>query len=142
MSCKKCDFSALSCLAIAAALLIGAAVGALYYFGFLPLIVPDVARIVLRLGVLTIGYVLIALLFSSLSMHNPVRDCLCSGIAPLLAGAVGSIVLAIAVLSVALTPGNVIFAILVGLGAAFFTLMIIALIVFISCVLCRMCMRD
>ena len=144
MNCNKkcCNFSACSCLAIAAALLLGAAIGALYYFGYLPLIVPDVARIVLRLGVLTVAYVLIAQLLSSLYLPNPVRDCLCCGIAPLLVGAFGSIVFAIAVLAVALTPGNLIFAVLVGLGAAFFVLMIIALVSFINCVLCRMCMRD
>jgi len=139
---KCCNFNTWGCLAIAAALLLGAAVGALFYFGFLPGIVPDVARIALRLGVLAIAYVLIAQLFSSLYLPNPLRDCLCCGIAPLLVGAFGTVVLAIALLSVALVPGNLIFAVLVGLGAAFFTLLIIALIAFINCVLCRLCMRD
>lgn len=81
---KKCNFNSCSCLAIAAALLIGAAVGALFYFGFLPGIVPDVAQIAIRLGILTIAYILLAQLFSSLYLPNPVRDCLCCGIAPLL----------------------------------------------------------
>jgi hypothetical protein len=139
---KKCNFNSCSCLAIAAALLIGAAVGALFYFGFLPGIVPDVAQIAIRLGILTIAYILLAQLFSSLYLPNPVRDCLCCGIAPRLVGAFGTVILGIAILSVALTPGNLIFAALVGLGAAFLALLIIALISFINCVLCRMCLRD
>jgi len=141
-SCKKCDFNACGCLAIIASLLIGAAVGALFYFGFLPNILAVVARIVLRLGVLTIAFVLAAQALSSLYLPNPLRDCLCGGITCLLVGAFGSVILAIAALSVALAPFNFIYAVIVGLGAVFLALMIIALIQFIRCVQCRMCMHD
>jgi len=141
-SCKKCIFSTCGCLAILAALLIGAAVGALFFFGLLPNILTVVARIVLRLGVLTIAFILAAQALSSLYLPNPLRDCLCSGITCLLVGAFGSVILAIAALSVALAPFSIIYAVIVGLGALFLTLMIIALIAFIRCVLCRMCMRD
>lgn len=141
-SCKKCNLSACNCLACIAAVIVGVAVGALFYFGFLPNILTIVAPIVLRLGVLAIAFILTAQILSSLYLPNPLRDCLCGGISCLLVGAFGSVILAIAALSVALAPFNIIFAVIVGLGALFFTLLLTALISFIRCVLCKMCMRD
>jgi hypothetical protein len=141
-SCKKCSLSACSCLAAVVAIIVGVAVGALFFFSLLPFIQTIVASIVLELGVWAIAFILVAQILSSLYLPNPLRDCLCSGIGCLLAGAFGSVILAIIALSVVLTPYSIISAVIVGLGALFFTLLIISLISFIRCVLCKMCMRD
>ena len=141
-SCKKCDLRTCNWLAIVASLFVGILVGYFFSLGLVPSILAVTARIALRLAVLTIGFVLAGLCLSALWYPNQLRACFGGGLACLLIGAFGTVVAALIILSIALSPASIFSIIIVGLGAFFLALMIISLVYLIKCLICVVSVRT
>jgi len=139
MSCNnKCDFSSCSCIGILISVIFGAIVGVLFAFGFIPFI--QVATwIAFGLGVLFLILLILGVYLSAVTGSNPLSRCLCKNTSCLLAGIFGTIIATIAALSIVLTPVFISVITLVAIGAFFFSLMVIGIIGFINCIVCRMC---
>lgn len=71
-----------------------------------------------------VGYLAIALLTSAWHQPSSRCSCICAAVNTLLAGALGSILLAVILLAVGIVATSVVSAILVGLLITFFTLLI------------------
>jgi hypothetical protein len=132
-SSGRCYSIACSCIAIFVSLVIGAIVGLLYAFGIISVNTTS-QWIILVLAFVLLFLVVLALLLAALSVDSPLGDCIKRGAIFLLIGILGTIILALILTSI--SASTVITAILVGIEAVFITLMIFALISFVSCLLC------
>lgn len=133
MCCSKCK--ACSCLGLIISIVLGAVVGVLFALGFIPFIVTA-AWIAFGISVFALAFLLVAVIVGGATGPNMLTRCLCRNIPCLLAGIIGTLITSIAALSIVLNPVFVSVAALVALGGAFFTLLLIALIDFITC-FCR-----
>ena len=139
MSCKdKCGFSACGCLGIVISIVFAAIIAVLFAFGLIPFIVT-VTWIAFGLAVLALIILIIGIYSAALCPHNALQKCICRNAICLLAAIIGTIISAIAALAIVLIPIFISVIILVAIGAFFFALMMIGLIAFISCIVCRLC---
>ena len=138
MSCNGCSLKACSCIGVILSIIFGAAIGVLFAFRYIPAIVVS-AWIAFGLGVLTLILLTIGVFFAGISMPNVLSKCLCLNGTCLLVGSIGTIIMALAALSISLTPAFISIIVLVALGAFFFALMLISLIATISCIICKAC---
>lgn len=141
-SCNKCSLKTCSWLSLLISVIIGIAAGYIFSLGLFPGIIGVTARIALRLGVLTIGFVLASLVACGLLWTNQIKECFSGDISGLVLGALGTVVVTLIILSIALSPASLVSAILVGLGAFFVTLMIISLVYLIKCLVCVLRFRP
>lgn len=140
-SCNKCNFNACSCGCIQIALLVGAAIALLFFFGNLPFFFIA-AIVALVVAVIALLVLVGTALFAAATSSPVLRRCSCGNSICLLVGIIGTIILGIAVLTVPVFPFVVGFAVLVGIATFFFTLLFIALIAFILCIICSLCSRE
>ncbi len=138
MNCNgRCKFSACGCLGVVISIILGAIVGILFAFNFIPGIVIA-AWIAFGLGVLTLVLVFIATLVSACCHCRALIKCSARNIPCLLVGTFGTIITSIAALSIVLTNAFISVIALVALGAFFVSLMFIGIIAYISCILCEL----
>jgi len=124
------NFSACGFVGIPVSIVIGIIVGILFAFEFIPGI-ETAAWIAFGLGVLGL-IILVAAVFVAVSTESrALTRCLQLNVNCLLTGIWGTILSGLAALSIELTPGSILIAVLVGIGAFFFSLMIVSLILFI-----------
>ncbi len=141
-SCKKCNLKTCSWIALVASVIIGIIAGYVFSLGLFPHVLGVTARIALRLGVLTISFVLAGICLCGLIWTNQIRECFSGGIGCLLAGAFGTVIFSLIIMSIPLSYASTISAILVGLCSACTTLMIISLINTIRCLVCELRFRP
>ncbi|MDQ5983476.1 MAG: hypothetical protein RUMPE_00500 [Eubacteriales bacterium SKADARSKE-1] len=127
--CRACG-----CIGILTSLVFGALVGVLFAFSLIPNIVISV-WIAFGLAVLSLIILIVAAFLASSERYGALVKCLCINGKCLLAGTIGTIIIALAALSIVLTPVFVSITILLSIGAVFFALMIISIICLISCII-------
>lgn len=137
MGCKNECPSGCSCAGIVISLVVAIVVGVLFYFGYIPFIVTA-AWIAFGLGVMTLILLFVSLAIASGHRRSVLRECLCRRAKCLLIGAVGSIVLSIALVSITVVT-SILITILVALGAFFLTLILLSLAGLIGCMICELC---
>lgn len=115
-------------------ILVGAIVGVLYALCFIPSITIAV-WIAFGLGVLTLIFLVTGVFLAAVCQSCSLIRCLCRNSSYLLVGIIGTIISAIAALSIFLNHFCIPAIIVIALGAFFFTLMIFGLINFITCVI-------
>lgn len=140
MSCnnERCGFSACSCIGVVISIVFGAIVGILFAFCFIPFIVTAI-WIAFGIGVLALILLVLGVFLGAVTAPNALSKCLCRNTTCLLVGIFGTIISAIAALSIWLIPVCIPVIALVTIAAFFFSLLVIGLIAFISCVVCKMC---
>ncbi|MDP4120390.1 MAG: hypothetical protein Q8876_04945 [Bacillota bacterium] len=116
----------------------GAIVGILFAFRYIPFIVIS-TWIAFGLGVLTLIFLVIGVFLGAVTGPNALAKCLCKNTTCLLVGVLGTIISALAALSIVLTPVFISVITLVAIGAFFFSLMILGLIALISCIASKLC---
>jgi len=117
-------------ISVVLSVLFGIAAGFLFANGFLPFVFVGIG-IALGIAIITL-----ILLWGAVTAKKPYsdNDCICENLGLLLAGIIGTIITSIIALSVFLIPGVTIFAILVGLVAFFFALLLIGIVSYLTCV--------
>ncbi len=135
---KGCGFQACGCLGILISIVIGAIVGVLFAFGFIPFIVVSV-WIAFGIAAVVLILLIAGLYLASAHSCSPLSKCLCQNGICLMVGAIGTLITALAALSIVLTPGSILVAALIALGALFFALTILSLISFIVCLVKKLC---
>ena len=112
----------------------GIAVGYLFSIGNVPNITTAVW--------IAFGIALAILFLAPVYRFAGRRGCYCAGLysAPLIIGAAGTVILAIAALAITLSPASIAVAVLIGLGTLFFTFTLITFVAYIYCITrCRTC---
>lgn len=138
MPCNiNCNLNSSCFIGILLSLFLGAAVGILFAFGFIPGIVIS-AWIAFGLGVLTLIFLVYGLFLAAVSPTGPLSKCLYKNTLCLLIGIFGTIITALAALSIVLTPIFISVIILVAIGGFFFSLMIFSLIALLCCITCEL----
>ncbi|NLT64780.1 MAG: hypothetical protein GXY01_10070 [Clostridiales bacterium] len=128
-----CD-SSLSYIGIVMSIMLAAPVGVLFSFGLIPAITTAI-WIVFGLAVLLLTFLAAGLFITLIFRSSPLTRCLyCRG-NYLLAGTVGTIVSALAALSITLITTSVPIIILISIGAFFAALMLMEVIIFFSCII-------
>jgi hypothetical protein len=130
MGCYK-QCSACLLIGITLSIIFGVIVGILFFFGYVPLIETAV-WIAFGIAAFALAILLISAIFSN---REKVYKCLRANAGALLTGIIGTLITAIAALSIILTPGSVLIAILIGLGAIFLGVTLTALVCLILCLL-------
>ena len=125
------------CIEVVISVVFGALVGVLFAFGFIPAITTAI-WIFFGLAVLNLIFLVAGVYTASVFRRTPLAVCLCCGGAVFLAGIIGTIVLAVALLSIVLVTTSIGIAALVAIGAFFAALMLIALIDLLICILDRL----
>lgn len=139
MNCnKKCGFNACGCLGIVLSIVFGAIIGLLFAFDHIPFIVIS-TWIAFGLGILSLIILVVGVFLAVIHQTLPLQKCLCQNTKCLLAGIIGTIISALAALSIVLTNEFISVIVLVSIEAFFFAMMILNLIGFINCIVCRMC---
>jgi hypothetical protein len=130
MGCYK-QCSACLLIGITLSIIFGVIVGILFFIGYVPLIETAV-WIAFGIAAFALAILLISAIFSN---REKVYKCLRANAGALLTGIIGTLITAIAALSIILTPGSVLIAILIGLGAIFLGVTLTALVCLILCLL-------
>ena len=128
-SCK-CNCTCLV-IGIALSVIFGIIIGIIFYLGLVPLITTGI-WIAFGVAVLALVFLLSSVLFTA---RVKVFKCLCLSLGALLIGILGTILTAVGALSITLVTGSILIAILIGLGALFFGLVLAALTCIILCIL-------
>lgn len=140
----NCDYrcSCNCCLEIVISILVAAAVGVLFAYGFISGIITAL-WIVFGLAVLALILFVAGLYTSALSCrHTPLAECICCKGKCLLAGIIGTIVLALATLSITLVQGSIWVIVLISIAAFFAAFMLAELVVLLVCIINKICCRT
>ncbi len=140
-SCNRCNPRTGIWVALIASVIIGIVAGYVFSLGLLTGVISVTARIALRLAVLAIAFVLAGLVLCGFIWTSQIRECFIHGTSGLLVGGFGTIVVATILMSLSAAIGVTITAIIVGLGAFFAALMVVALINLIRCLICELRFR-
>lgn len=132
--CKGCN----AC-AVFASLILGAVIAVLSYFEFLPNIAALIPIAFWFAIVTLVGLVLIPLLAHRISPCA--LKCVCINGYCLLGAAVGALVTTIIAMIILLDLRLISVTVLIGLIGFFFSLLLIAIIIFIDCLLRELCCR-
>ena len=117
-------------LAAVVSIFLGIIIGVLFFFGFIPTIIPGI-WIAFGIAVLSfIGVTIIATM-----NDREVMRCLCQYGRCLLTGIVGTILTTIVALVIELTIGEILPTIIIAILGFFFILLIIAIVLFIRCLI-------
>ncbi len=120
-------------------IIFGVAIAILFSLGLIPGILTGV-WIAFALGIAILLYAIIATLINSRNDVCSCSDsCFCSYIKCILFGSVGTILLALAALSVTLDTGSTAIIILIGIGAFFLIFMVSAFVSYIKCLIQKSC---
>ena len=139
MSCKNECNSCGGCIELLVSIVLGAVVGVLFAFEFIPNITVAVFT-VLGLGVLSLVFLMVALfLLNNNQAGCGGFKCICRNLKFWLAGTIGTIILALVAVSISLVPTFWPAIVIVSLLAFFFALMIISIVSFVLCVDCEVC---
>ena len=131
MNCNS-DCNSCKIVGIFASVLLAIAVGALSYFGFLAF--PEIALYAaLVLGFLSGAGVIIGM--SMRRREGAFNCCLCKNASEILLGAVGSVLMSLAAIVIGTGVGATVTALLIGLTAFFFFLLVSAIICFAVCLI-------
>lgn len=136
MNCRDCCRSTI-CLEVVISVVLGAAVGVLYAFGFITAL-TTVVWILFGLAVLNLILLVAGLYTASIFRRTPLARCLCCKGGIFLAGIIGTIVMALVLLSITIIISDTVAA-LVALLVFFAALMGIESILFIKCLICELC---
>jgi len=134
--CNENSINICSFFGVLVSVLTGVFVGVLFALGFIPLINIAV-WIALGLGVLVLILLVISVFLTTYIESYTLTKCLCIYTTFLLVGIIGTIISAIAALSIILIPLCIPSIALVAIGAFFFSLMLFGLVSFISCIVNR-----
>lgn len=132
----KCGSTGCGILGVVLSIIFGVVIGLLFSLGFIPFIVTA-AWISFGLSVFILGFLLIYVLVAGITKCNALIKCLSNNTTCLLVGIIGTLISSIAALAIVLSTEFISVAVLVGIGAFFFALMLTGLIGFINCVLCN-----
>lgn len=135
---EKCGFSACSCLGIVISIIFATVIAVLFAFGLIPLIFIGI-WIALGLAVLFLILLVIGIYSAATCPHNLLQRCICKNALCLLVAIIGTIITAIVALSIILIPVLISSIIIIAILAFFFSLMIIGLVAFIGCLICKLC---
>jgi len=119
-------------------LIIGIIIGVLFAFGYIPYITTAV-WIAFGLAALSLIIIVAAVLLAVSTNSKLLAKCLKHNITCLIVGTLGTLISALAALSIELNTAYLSVAILIGIGAFFTSLMLIALIIFILCIVDNLC---
>lgn len=120
-------------------IIFGIIVAVLFSLGFTPIILTGV-WVAFALGAAVLIYVIISgLINSSNELKLSENNCFCRYARCLLFGSAGTILSAIAALSITLDIAVTAIVVLIGIGVFFFVFMISALISYIKCLITRSC---
>lgn len=139
---KSRGFRACDTIGLIISIVFGALVAALFASGLIPFITTAVWILLGLAGLLLIFLVSGLYLAASSSDSSSLRKCICKSALCLLAGTIGTIILAIIALSVELITTSVIVIVIIGLLAFFFALMVLGIISFIRCIVGKLCYGD
>ena len=128
--------SVCSFFSVIISVLAGAIIGVLYALCFIPFITTAV-WIAFGLGVLALIFLVAGVFLAAVLQPYALIKCLRGNSTYLLVGIIGTILSALAALSIVLIPFCIPAITLIAIGAFFFTLMIFGLINFIICIVSR-----
>ena len=138
MNCNECCESSCSIwIEVLISLVLAAAVGVLFALGFVTNIVT-VVWVIFGLAVLNLILLVAGAYMASIFRRSPLARCLCCKGGIFLAGIIGTIVMAIVLLSFTIVVTDFVAA-LVAILAFFAVLMTVELITFLSCLFCEAC---
>ena len=120
-------------------IIIGIIIAIFFSLGFTPLILTGV-WIAFALGAAVLTYVIITgLINSSNDIRSDSGSCFCRYAKCLLFGSVGTVLAALAALSITLDIAVTAIVVLIGIGVFFFVFMISALVSYIKCLIRKSC---
>jgi len=125
---------------VVVSVVVATVVALLFAFGFVPNIVTAV-WIVFGFAVLNLIFLVVGLFGASIFRRTLLGRCLCCNGTILLVGIFGTIILALAALSITLVVTSIPIIILIALGAFFAALMVIEFIALLSCLINGLCCR-
>jgi len=137
----KYNSTACGFIGVLTSIAIGVIIGILFALGFIPNIVTAV-WIAFGLAVLTLVILVIAVFLAVYTESKILSKCLKRHISCLMAGILGTLISALAALSIVLNPAFISVVILVGIGAFFTSLMIISLVLFVLCIVDKLHRND
>lgn len=135
--CKSC-LTPSTCIGVLISIVVAIIVGVLFALNNIPLI-TTAAWIAFGLSVLSLIFLILGAFISALTLPNSLSMCLCKHVVGLLVGIIGTLVFTIIALSIVLCPLVISNVIIVALGTLFFTFLLIELISFIVCIICKSC---
>ena len=120
-------------------IIFGVIIAIFFALGFTPLILTGI-WVAFALGVAVLIYVIIAgLINSSNDIMSRTENCFCKYARCLLFGSVGTVLAALAAVSITLDIAVTAIVILIGIGVFFFVFMISALISYVNCLIRQSC---
>jgi len=134
---RNCCCNACSCIGIIISILLATIVGVLFAFGLIPAIVVS-AWIAFGIGVFVLIVLIAGLYLAAVNPRSALSKCLCQNAICMLIGSIGTIVTALAGLSILLIICIPVI-VLVAVGAFFLSLLLQSLICFIICLVKKMC---
>ena len=137
MSCNSCCSNTSNIwIEVLISLILGAAVGVLYAFGFVTAVATGI-WILLGLAVLNMIFLIAGLFTASIFRRTPLSRCLiCKG-GIYLVGIIGTIVMALVLLSITIVVSDLIAA-FVALLVFFAALMGVESVLFLKCIICEL----
>ncbi len=130
---KSCVCGGCKLVGTIVGIIVGVIIGIIFALGYTPLIVTGI-WIAFSLAAFVLIYVLGALFTGSCNGScNSVMGCLRRNLGCLLTGAVGTLLTSLAALSIVLDIAATPIILLIGLGAFFFTFLVVGIISFIRC---------
>lgn len=137
MNCNNCNFNACSFLGVFISILFGALIGVLFAFGLIPNIVIS-AWIAFGISVLALIFLMLTVITAATNPSKALTRCLNNNTTCLLVAIFGTLIFTLVALSIVLTTTSILIIIIVAISAFFFTLLIIALIALIACIVCEL----
>lgn len=139
MSSKSSGFRACDTIGIIISIVFGVVVAALFASGLIPLI-TTVVWILFGLGA---GFLIFLVsgvyLATAVDSDSVLRKCICKNALCLLAGSIGTIILATVALAITLDIASIAVIVIIGVLAFFFALMVLVLIALIKCIVNKLC---
>ncbi len=131
---NNCSFSGCSCgvAGTILGLIFGIIIAILFSLGFTPLILVGV-WVAFSIGALVLTYLLITALVRSCNESCCASTCLCKYAGCMLIGSIGTILAALAAVSITLDIAVTSIVVLIGVGTFFFVFMISALYSYLKC---------
>lgn len=137
---SNCGSTACGCVGLLISVVFAAVIAILYAFGILAGAIATVVWIAFGFAVLGLILLFVALLQGATDdSASPLRFCLCRNTSCLLAGIIGTLLTTIIALFLNVVEVSIAGIVIIAIGSFFFALLIIGIIYFISCVVCRAC---
>lgn len=134
----RSGFNACGFIGIIISIILSALVGTLFIFGFIPFI--ELATwIVFGLAILILFFLVLGAFLAGVTKSDALSKCLCQNGCYLLVGVIGTIISTLILLSSVLSLCILTILPFVVVATFFFSLMIIALIALLSCIISRQC---